>query len=177
MKINLINEDQLQIIITKKDLFGKDMRELFKSIIEQAKRQFGFEVVQNTSLMVEAYPLSEESMILTITKVNSSDINMNLFAQEETPIPEEPWGVFEFKSLDDLIELAYVIDTPVECESEVYKYEQRYYLYIQDVNQVIETSRGHFVEFGDISQLSKEYLDEHGSVFIKEKAIEVLTKL
>ena len=37
MKINLINEDQLQIIITKKDMFGKDMRALFRDIIEQAK--------------------------------------------------------------------------------------------------------------------------------------------
>lgn len=177
MKINLINEDQLQIIITKKDMFGKDMRALFRDIIEQAKHQFGFEVVQNTSLMVEAYPLSEESMILTITKVNSSDINLNLFAPDIAPAQEEPWGVFEFTTLDDLINLAHEIELPVECESMVYKYEGQYQLYLQDVNQVIETSRGHFVEFGDISQLSKDYLEEHGDVLIKEHALEVLSQL
>lgn len=177
MKINLINEDQLQIIITKKDMFGKDMRALFRDIIEQAKHQFGFEVVQNTSLMVEAYPLSDESMILTITKVNSSDINLNLFAPDDGTVQEEPWGVFEFKNLDDLIDLAHEIEIPTDCESAVYKYDNQYQLYLQDVNQVIETSRGHFVEFGDISQLSKEYLEEHGELLIKEQALDVLSRL
>ena len=177
MKINLINEDQLQIIITKKDMFGKDMRALFRDIIEQAKFQFGFEVVQNTSLMVEAYPLSDESMILTITKVNSSVLNLNLFAPDMTSIQEEPWGVFEFKSLDDLINLAHEIKIPEDCESIVYKYDNHYQLYLQDVNQVVESSRGHFVEFGEISQLSKDYLDEHGELFIKEQALDVLYQL
>ena len=79
MKINLVNDDQLQIIVTKNDMFGRDMRALFRDIIEQARLQFGFEVVHNTSLMVEAYPLSEESMILTITKINAEDVNFDLF--------------------------------------------------------------------------------------------------
>ena len=52
MKINLVNDDQLQIIVTKNDMFGRDMRALFRDIIEQARLQFGFEVVHNTSLMV-----------------------------------------------------------------------------------------------------------------------------
>ena len=92
MKIKLINDDQLQIIVTRNDMFGRDMRALFKDIIEQARLQFGFEVVHNTSLMVEAYPLSEESMILTITKINSNDIDFSLFVPEETA--NEPWAVF-----------------------------------------------------------------------------------
>lgn len=177
MKIKLIGEDQLQIIITKKDMFGKDMRALFRDIIEQAKNQFGFEVVHNTSLMVEAYPLSEESMILTITKVNSDELNMDFFATNQPPVPEEPWGIFEFVTLDDLIDLAHQIQLPVECESIVYKYNARYHLYLEDVNQVIESSRGHFVEFGEISQLSREYLEEHGESFIQTQALDVLSRL
>lgn len=177
MKIKLISDDQLQIIITKKDMFGKDMRALFVDIIEQAKRQFGFEVSQNTSLMVEANPLSEESMILTITKVSSDDLNINFFAQDPAAAPEEPWGVFEFTTLDDLIDLAHSIELPVECESLVYKYDGRYHLYLEDVNQVVETSRGHFVEFGEISQLSKDYLDEHGSILIQTQALDNLSHL
>ena len=84
MKINLVNDDQLQIIVTKNDMFGRDMRALFRDIIEQARLQFGFEVVHNTSLMVEAYPLSEESMILTITKINAEDVNFDLFVANGT---------------------------------------------------------------------------------------------
>ena len=98
MKINLVNDDQLQIIVTKNDMFGRDMRALFRDIIEQARLQFGFEVVHNTSLMVEAYPLSEESMILTITKINAEDVNFDLFVANGTV--DEPWAVFEFGRCD-----------------------------------------------------------------------------
>ena len=93
MKLNLINDNQLEIIVTKKDMFGRDMRALFKDIIEQARVQFGFEVMHNTSLMVEAYPLSEESMILTITKINSEDIKFEMLMTDEA-FDNDPWAVF-----------------------------------------------------------------------------------
>ncbi|MEE0510997.1 MAG: adaptor protein MecA [Peptococcaceae bacterium] len=175
MKINLINDDQLQIIVTKKDMFGRDMRTLFRDIIEQARLQFGFEVVHNTSLMVEAYPLSEESMILTITKINSEDINFDLITSED--IADEPWAVFEFQSLDDVIELAHLIGSVEECESDLFKYDERYGLYIQDVNCIEENSRGHFVEYGEISQMTREFLNEHGTLLIRENALTTLSKI
>lgn len=175
MKINLINDDQLQIIVTKKDMFGRDMRALFKDIIEQARLQFGFEVVHNTSLMVEAYPLSEESMILTITKINSEDIDFELIASGA--LQEEPWAVFEFNELDDVIELAQLVASDADCESDLYKYNERYGLYVQDVNSISESSRGHFVEYGEMSQMTKEFLDEHGQLLLRKNALAVLGNL
>lgn len=176
MKIKLINDDQLQIIVTRNDMFGRDMRALFKDIIEQARLQFGFEVVHNTSLMVEAYPLSEESMILTITKINSNDSDFSLFVPEETA--NEPWAVFEFNELDDVIELAQLVSGQFEtCESDLYKYDDRYGLYVQDVNSIDEKARGHFVEYGEMSQMTKAFLDEHGQLLISKKALEILGNL
>ena len=102
MKIQKTSENQLQVIVTKQDMFGRDMKSLFKDIIELAKAQFGFEVVNNTSLMVEAFPLSEESMILTVTKVDANELDFGFFTNEEAATSEdEPWAVFEFASLDD----------------------------------------------------------------------------
>ena len=176
MKLNLINDNQLEIIVTKKDMFGRDMRALFKDIIEQARVQFGFEVMHNTSLMVEAYPLSEESMILTITKINSEDIKFEMLMSDEA-FDNDPWAVFEFKSLDDVIELAQLVREPITSESSLYKYDDRYGLYVEDVNGIVEESRGHFVEYGEISQLTKAYLDEHGQLLIKEQALRVLAGL
>ncbi|MEE0433950.1 MAG: adaptor protein MecA [Peptococcaceae bacterium] len=175
MKLNLVNDNQLQIIVTRNDMFGRDMRALFKDIIEQAKKQFGFEVMHNTSLMVEAFPLSEESMIMTITKVNSEDINFEMFAPDLPAL--EPWAVFEFKALDDVIELAKLVCEAAHCDSVLYKYRDRYGLYVQDVNSIAEEARGHFVEYGEISQMSKAFLDEHGQVLIREQALSVLGQL
>lgn len=176
MKINLVNDDQLQIIVTKNDMFGKDMRALFKDIIDQARRQFGFEVVHNTSLMVEAYPLSEESMILTITKVNSDEINFSLFVADAAA--DEPWAVFEFNELDDVIELAQLVAGHADdCESDLYKFQDRYGLFVQDVNSIDEGSRGHFVEYGEMSQMTKEFLEEHGQLLISKQALKILGNL
>lgn len=174
MKINLVNDDQLQIIVTKNDMLGKDMRALFKDIIEQARLQFGFEVVHNTSLMVEAYPLSEESMILTITKINSEDVNFDIFMSDHMP-SEEPWAVFEFTALDDVIELANLVQE--SAESMLYKFDTRYALYIDDVNNISEEARGYFVEFGEPSQMTRPFLDEHGECLIPSHALSVLARI
>lgn len=175
MKINLVNDDQLQIIVTKNDMFGRDMRALFRDIIEQAWLQFGFEVVHNTSLMVEAYPLSEESMILTITKINAEDVNFDLFVANGTV--DEPWAVFEFGELDDVIELAKLVKDGADSDSALYKYNERYELYVHDVNGIAEEMRGHFVEYGEMTQMTREFLDEHGQLLISEKALMVLGNL
>ena len=166
MKIDLVNDDQLQIIVTKNDMFGRDMRALFRDIIEQARLQFGFEVVHNTSLMVEAYPLSEESMILTITKINAEDVNFDLFVANGTV--DEPWAVFE---------LAKLVKDGADSDSALYKYNERYELYVHDVNGIAEEMRGHFVEYGEMMQMTREFLDEHGQLLISEKALMVLGNL
>ena len=102
---------------------------------------------------------------------NSGNSGFDLYAWiEDGPIIVKP--------LDRvLVHTGIYLEIPEDCESIVYKYDNHYQLYLQDVNQVVESSRGHFVEFGEISQLSKDYLDEHGELFIKEQALDVLYQL
>ena len=82
MKFNLVNDDKLQIIISKEDLERREMRKwdlmpnnpeaqrMFQEILEEARDVCGFDVGQNTQLMIEAYPMTGESMLITVTKVN-----------------------------------------------------------------------------------------------------------
>lgn len=80
MKIEKVNENQIRCTLTKEDLADRQLklselaygsekaRELFRDMIQQANYEFGFEV-EDLPLMVEAIPLSSESIILVITKV------------------------------------------------------------------------------------------------------------
>ena len=43
---------------------------MFQEILEEARDVCGFDVGQNTQLMIEAYPMTGESMLITVTKVN-----------------------------------------------------------------------------------------------------------
>ena len=114
-------------------------------------------------------------MILTITKINAEDVNFDLFVANGTV--DEPWAVFEFGELDDVIELAKLVKDGADSDSALYKYNERYELYVHDVNGIAEEMRGHFVEYGEMTQMTREFLDEHGQLLISEKALMVLGNL
>ena len=80
MKIEKINDTQIRCILTKEDLIRREIKiselaygsdkakELFREMMQQASFEFGFEA-EDIPLMIEAIPLSTESIILVITKV------------------------------------------------------------------------------------------------------------
>ena len=80
MKIEKINDTQIRCILTKEDLMRREIKiselaygsekakELFREMMQQASFEFGFEA-EDIPLMIEAIPLSTESIILVITKV------------------------------------------------------------------------------------------------------------
>ena len=80
MRIEKINDNQIRCTLTKQDLAERqiNLRELaygsekakglFHDMIQQANYEFGFEA-NDIPLMVEAIPLSSESLVLLITKV------------------------------------------------------------------------------------------------------------
>ena len=80
MKIEKINDHQIRCTLTKADLEDRQIRlselaygtekakNLFRDMMQQANSQFGFEA-DNIPLMIEAIPVSADSIILIITKV------------------------------------------------------------------------------------------------------------
>ena len=110
MKIERINENQIRCTLTKQDLDNRQIKltelaygsekakSLFRDMMQQAQIQFGFEA-DNIPLMIEAIPLSTESIILIITKVEDPeelDTRFSKFApfrQEASP-DSLPSGAF-----------------------------------------------------------------------------------
>ena len=84
MKIEKLNENQLRFTLTRADLeerkirlselaYGSEKaRSLFREMMQQAADNFDFEV-NNTPLMIEAIPISADSIILIVTKVDDPD--------------------------------------------------------------------------------------------------------
>ena len=50
-------------------------------------------------------------------------------------------------------------------------------MYIDDVNLIVEHSRGHIVEFGENTMYSMSFLDEHGQLMIERDALNILSKI
>lgn len=88
MKIEKINDNQIRCTLSKEDLENRNIklselaygtgktRELFQDMMQQANDDFGFEV-NDIPLMVEAIPVSPESIILVITKVEDPEETEN----------------------------------------------------------------------------------------------------
>lgn len=121
MKIEKINDNQIRCTLTKEDLadrklkiselaYGTDKaKSLFRDMMQQAAYEFGFEA-NDIPLMIEAIPLSSESIILIITKVEDPEELDTRFAkfapsgseasaQSDSPIPSKLDGA------DDILDI------------------------------------------------------------------------
>lgn len=84
MKIEKISDNQIRCTLSKEDLSERELklselaygtekaRELFHEMMQQASFELGFEA-ENMPLMVEAIPISSESIVLLITKVDDPE--------------------------------------------------------------------------------------------------------
>ena len=112
MKIERINENQIRCTLTSFDLSARNInivelaygtekaKKLFREMIQRASNEVGFEA-EDIPLMVEAIPLSSESIMLVITKIEDPEELDTRFARfspaaEETQeeILPDPAGEF-----------------------------------------------------------------------------------
>ena len=80
MKIEKVNDNQIRCTLTREDLADRQIKlselaygtekakELFRDMMQQAAYEFGFEA-DDIPLMIEAIPLSADTIILVVTKV------------------------------------------------------------------------------------------------------------
>lgn len=202
MKFNRLNDDKLQIIVSKDDLLEHDMKKwdlvpyspvaqkLFQDILEEAYDECGFEVAQDTQLMIEAYPMTGESMIITITKVSNlskglfdfdmeslGEMFMDEFVDDEGPLVENDEMVYMFYDLEDAIQLSKLINDHYNDKSALYKCGNMYYLTMDNITALDEKYFGFMSEYGDISHTAPVFVQEHGMQVMEKNAIGILAGL
>ena len=100
MKIEKINENQIRCTLNSSDLSDRQLdlkelaygsvraRSLFREMMQQAFNAFGF-AAEDTPLMVAAIPLSSDSIMLVITKVDDPEELDTRFAKFSPGSEEE----------------------------------------------------------------------------------------
>lgn len=123
MKIERINENQIRCTLTREDLVSRQIklselaygsvkaRELFRELMEQASYQYGFEA-EDIPLMIEAIPLSSESIVLLVTKVENPDeldTRFSRFSEDDEDFEDDefeasaPAKTFNNTAADDIL--------------------------------------------------------------------------
>lgn len=124
MKIEKVNENQIRCTLTREDLADRQIKlselaygtekakSLFRDMMQQAAYECGFEA-EDIPLMIEAIPLSADTIILIITKVEypeELDTRFSQFspgeAEDETEelVSEEGERIFETAGADDILD-------------------------------------------------------------------------
>lgn len=204
MKFNLVNDDKLQIIISKEDMAKHDMQKwdlaphnpdaqkLFYEILEEAREACGFDVGNNAQLMIEAYPMTGESLLLTVTKLKGGqprlpfDLDIEglgqalldeLGIEDELPEVQAEEIIYRFETLEDVIQAAHLLKPSYDGASQLLRYESFYYLVLQEKEWLTDSGAAVLMEFGDEIRTVSEFFVEHGQMVMAERALEILAAL
>lgn len=116
MKIEKINENQIRCTLTKEDLETHQIRiselaygtekakKLFRDMMQQAQIEFGFQA-DNIPLMIEAIPVSPESIILIITKVEDPEELDTRFSKFAPFKGKEQSDTLQLDGADNIIDI------------------------------------------------------------------------
>lgn len=119
MKIEKVNNNQIRCTLTKKDLADRELKlselaygtekakRLFRDMMQQASYEVGFEA-EDIPLMIEAIPVSEDCIILTITKVENPDeldTRFSKFSAEDNSENDDLNEAALLKGADEIIDL------------------------------------------------------------------------
>lgn len=122
MKIEKLNDNQIRCTLTREDLAtrhlnlielaygGEKAKSLFREMMQQAAFEFGFEA-NDIPIMIEAIPVSMDSLILIITKVEDPDELDTRFAKfapengAHTEAAADVLAALKMEGADDILNL------------------------------------------------------------------------
>jgi adapter protein MecA 1/2 len=125
MKIEKINENQIKCTLNKSDLASRQIKVselaygtektklLFRDMMQQAAVEFGFHA-EDLPIMIEAIPVTGDSIILIITKVEDPeelDSRFSNFSSDDSDLLDED-ALIDDEYLDDMEDI--VNETPDE---------------------------------------------------------------
>ncbi len=213
MEIERVSENQIKFILNQSDLKKRNLKigelsydsekiqELFSEMMEQAMLEHDFNS-ENTPLMIEATPISADSIVIIVTKVNGPDDledRFNAFNTKKdlTKLKRKlkldskilsssdfnSFIIYSFDNLGILSELCKrIIDNYVKIKSSLYKYNDRYFLALEifeitnDYELPLETLLSEYGNKHISTSISAHFLAEHGEVLIKSDAVYILAR-
>ncbi len=129
MKIEKVNDKQIRCTLTKNDLVSRNLKmselaygtdkakNLFKDMMREAHHRFGFDV-EDIPLMIEAIPISNDAIVLVITKVEDPEELDTRFSKFAPSVDEaEPQDIRKRRepgNADDIIDLFRKLKEQVE---------------------------------------------------------------
>ena len=207
MKIERISDTQMKFVFMQSDLEERDIKiselshssdktqQLFKEIMQLVQDEEVF-TTESAPFLIEAMRVGVDSLAVIVTKMNMEDLEKrynlvpaarercrykrNGFIEHQSYPEAESHVVFSFSDMDLAAMAAEAICAVFEGESQLYKLEGQYYLWLLNETKDDRTTgdlESILHEFGQkhiSNNLSRQYLTEHGEVIIEIDAVNKL---
>ena len=175
VRYKVIDNKRLNVYLTKKDLQKENVtiddivdgseksvvriKKIFKVISKLAKFN-----INNQALNIVLMPIVDGDLIISAG-----------IAEFETALCK--YEVFVFESFENVLDACFVMKG-YKILSSLYFMEKKYYIIVHGIDlyqKYYENLCTIYKEYGEKSEISPYYLEEHGKNIIKNHAIEVLT--
>jgi negative regulator of genetic competence, sporulation and motility len=200
MKFRKINEDKVQIILTVQDLEERDFRrwefipmspklqDFFRDLLERAYKECGFEINDDSQLVVEAYPLNSDTFAIILTRIPAGSqgeiagaIHLNSFdrdTDEDVEYLERGCKqVWCFPNVETCTQASASMDLEAIEASTLYKFQDQYYLAITTLTDRHLDVSAIAGEYGEWTFLGQSFFQEHGKVLIPDHAVNNLAAM
>ena len=198
MKFEKINDNKLKIFISSDELPESETldelmsdsdiaRNEFLAILDEAYNKVGFDT-NNYKIKIDAKSSYDGGFVFTVTKIvklieKNKKVKPKKIAKKNST---DKIIVYSFNKIDDFFKLCkdfkrnnFVSFEEICSTSDIYKYDNKYFLIVENANQNSDRSGSFFstiTEFGNFVSESKLYalsLKEHGSLIIKNNALSI----
>jgi len=186
MRIQKVNEHTIRIFISFNELADLDIsladlfqrspktEQLFWELIAQAREEVEFNLDQ--PFWIQATIASDDEFVITVIK---QEDHFDLPCRETKKTGTRRRGfevVFVFNEFEDLLSAVGRLPEIKHLQSELYEMEDEYFLVLRKLGPAKkrQTAVAVLEEYGEIVDITKEFLREHGTTIIPENAVEVL---
>lgn len=189
MRIQKVNENTIRIFIsftelaerdvTMADLFQRSPKseQLFWELIAQAREEVEFNLDQ--PFWIQATAASNDEFVITVIKQDDS-LETGVKEKEKEkrrPTRSKPmeW-VYVFEDIEDILSVVKRIPDFARVRSSLFEFEGEYYLTVSHLGsgKKKQIAEALFDEYGELVDIAKLFLEEHGRVIIKERALQTL---
>ncbi|GMB07841.1 adapter protein MecA 1/2 [Thermolongibacillus altinsuensis] len=176
IKIFLTFDDLVERGLTKEDLWKDTFKvhQLFRDMIDEASEELGFEI--NGSVAVEVYSLPAQGMVVIVTSEGEmtdeeDDEFSDDYIEMQVTLDESDDIFFEFRTLEDVIQLAERLYALGCHGGSLYSYEGRFYLYFEEPTIDTDDFVAILAEYGSPSTLTIHRVQEYGKKLMEDQAI------
>ena len=189
MRIQKVNESTIRIFISFTELADRDIsmadlfqrsaktEQLFWELIAQAREEVEFNLDQ--PFWIQATAASNDEFVITVMRQEDAVEAPGKEKEKKRPPRTRvlEW-IYVFADFEDVLAAVKRLPEFPRVRSSLFEFEGEYYLAISHMGsgKKKQYAEALFDEYGEIVDISKVFLEEHGRPVMSERAIQTLKK-